>query len=210
MQSKMCTYNKNIFKKLIMLLIALLFSIYSSNAQDVSIYHTKLDTVHIKTGIIEYDGTEMILSYGKYDYNEMIDNHPEFVKDWTYNVKQAYHKHGGMQFVGEAGEDFYHLVYAHFMKKKNENKKIESEREALIEIFREINDMHGSIQGGTWFGHQYMRIMGIVEDELEEMLYRKERYDSKEKYSITKQKALFIASLRQFCEDELRNYELPT
>lgn len=200
MQSKMSYCNKITSTKLIILLLGLLFSMYScsnkqgiskdsssnkqdtlkdssSNEQDLSKYHTTLDTVHIKTGISSgyYDDEEWIISFTKDEYNKLVDNHPEFFYD-GYDVEEAYDNCSLHHFYGgQAGEDEYYLVYAHFLKNKNGDKELEKERKALLQIYREINYMHGSLRGGTGYGHKYIRISGIVEDDLEEMLYYLER-----------------------------------
>ncbi|CAD0007029.1 hypothetical protein FLACHUCJ7_03104 [Flavobacterium chungangense] len=64
-----------------------------------------------------------------------------------------------------------------------------------------INSLFGHFQyGGTYFGHQKMRILGYAEYSI--YLLPKENNEIEKTYDITKQKELYIKSLRQLIKDE--------
>jgi hypothetical protein len=56
--------------------------------------------------------------------------------------------------------------------------------------------------GGTYFGHQAKRILGYAEYSIS--LLPKKEEDFEKTYAITKQKELYIKSLRQLIDDESR------
>lgn len=164
---------------------------------DNSKYYTNADTLIITTEIGD------TLQYGKDDFNEIIDNHPELVSDNIQNPDQVFccsDKRDG--FGSEAGQDDYFILYAYFLKNKNGETKYSDRRKKLIEIFSNINSLFGHIEyGGTYFGHQQARIVGYVEFSV--YLYKQnETQGILKTYDITKQKELYIKSLRQLVSDE--------
>ena len=61
----------------------------------------------------------------------------------------------------------------------------------------------GSLNGGgTYYGHQYTRILGYAEWSI--YVY-KENGNYIKSYDITKQKGLYIRSLKQYLDDEVNN-----
>ena len=76
-------------------------------------------------------------------------------------------------FGGEAGQDEYFMLYALLLGKENERKaggqtaEIAEIRKNLNEIYRGINRMFGIvIGGGTYFGHEYARIVALTEYDI--------------------------------------------
>lgn len=158
-------------------------------------YHTKSDTVNIVTEIGD------TLVYCKSDFNQIIDNHPEFLNDFPTDPDEAYHCGNEGQFSSEAGRDNYCILYAYFLKQRNGVEKYAGQRRRLIGIYSNINSLFGNLQyGGTYFGHQTVRIMGYAEYSI--YLLPKTKEDIEKNYDIKKQKSLYIESLRQLIEDE--------
>lgn len=168
-----------------------------SNKIDNLKYYTTADTLIIANEIGD------TLKYGKDKFNEIIKNHPELVSDNIQNPDQVYHCNGETEgFNSEAGQDEYFMLYAYFLKNKNGDIKYSERRKKLIEIFSNINSLFVHFQyGGTYFGHQQARILGYAEFSV--YLYKQnETYGISKNYDITKQKELYIKSLRQLISDE--------
>ena len=168
----------------------------NTDKTDFSNHYTKLDTVFIKNERGE-------LFYEKAVYNQIIDQHPEFFQEYPDNPELSYYLNYDFEHFGsEVGQDNYYILYAYFLKKKNGEKELEKERKKLIEIYTNINSIFQQLQyGGTYFGHQYSRILGFAEFSL--YLMPKEKNEFQKTYPITKQKELYITSLRQLVKDEM-------
>ncbi|HMC99040.1 MAG TPA: hypothetical protein VKH37_02775 [Ferruginibacter sp.] len=164
---------------------------------DNSIYYITKDSLTI----IGQPGDT--LSYSKDEFNEMIDDHPELVSNNIHNPDQLYHCNGETgEFNSEVGQDNYFMLYAYFLKSKNGDTKYAERRRKLIGIYSNINALFQHFEyGGTYFGHQYARIPGYAEFSI--YLFRQnENYPLYKTYDITKQKDLYIKSLRQLITDE--------
>jgi hypothetical protein len=164
---------------------------------DKSKYYTTQDSVNIATEIGD------TLKYGKEEFNEIIDRHPELTEDYIQSPDYLYNCNGiEEKFSGEAGQDTYYLLYAYLLKNKNGDKKYSDIRRKLSDLYLNINSLFGHMEhGGTYFGHQYMRIPGYAEYSV--YLYKQsEAYGISKTYDITKQKELYIKSLRQLISDE--------
>lgn len=163
---------------------------------DNSKYYTQLDTLLVTTEIGD------TLQYSKVEFNEIVNNCPEFFNDYPENPDQAYYSGNGIEwFGGEAGKDHYYILYAYFLKQKNGVKNFAEQRQKLIDIYSHINSLFGQFEyGGTYFGHQKSRILGYAEYSI--YLLPKEKDNISKTYDITKQKQLYIKSLRQLIEDE--------
>ncbi len=167
-----------------------------TNKIDNSKYYTKQDTIIIATEIND------TLKYAKADFNAIVDKHPEFFQEYPDNPDQAYYNDNDRdEFGSELGQDNYYLLYAYFLKQKNGAEKYATQRKKLIDIYSSINSLFGYFQyGGTYFGHQDSRILGYAEYSI--YLLPKKKEDIQKTYDITKQKELYIKSLRQLIEDE--------
>lgn len=163
---------------------------------DNSKYYTKQDTISITTELGE------TLKFAKDDFNKIIDKHAEFFEEHPNKPDQAYVKINDKEdFGSEVGQDNYYTLYAYFLKQKNGEKKYEKERKNLIDIYLKINSLFQHFQyGGTYFGHQYSRILGYAEYSI--YLMPKSKEDIEKTYNITRQKELYIKSLHQLIEDE--------
>lgn len=169
----------------------------TSKKTDNSKYYTNQDTLVI---INEIGVTS---KYSKQEFNQLVDNHPEFVSDYVKDPDLTYYSNGEKEeFNSEAGQDGYYMLYAYFLKIKNGDTKYADRRKKLIDIYSNINSLFGHFEyGGTYFGHQGARILGYAEYSV--YLFRQnEAYSISKTYDITKQKELYIKSLRQLVSDE--------
>lgn len=167
-----------------------------SSKVDNSKYYTQQDTIEIA---IEIGDT---LKYAKSEFNNIVEKHTEFFEEYPKNPDQAYFKDNDKGvFGGESGRDSYYVLYAYFLKQRNGIEEFAQQRQMLIEIYSCINSLFGRFEyGGTYFGHQSVRILGYAEYSI--YLLPKGKGDISKTYDISKQKELYIKSLRQLIEDE--------
>ncbi len=163
---------------------------------DISKYITHLDTILIATEIGD------TLKYTKTEFNKIVNTHPEFFEEYPANPDQTYSKDNDKEeFNSEFGQDAYFALYAYFLKQKNGVEKHAHQRRKLINIYSNINSMFRQFEnGGTYFDHQKMRILGYAEYSI--YLLPKAKKVISKTYSIKKQKANYIKSLQQLIEDE--------
>lgn len=168
----------------------------NSKENRLSKHYIQTDSLIIHTEIGE------TARFSKKEINEIINNHPEFFDEFIRNPDLMYHKYvNGVDFGSEVGQDGYYLLYAYFLKQKNGNEKYASQRRRLINIYSNINALFQRFQyGGTYFGHQHVRILGYAEYAIYMMPKEGELTDKK--YNINQQKALYIKSLGQLIKDE--------
>ena len=168
----------------------------NSSERDLSEYHSEFDTIFFKTERGD------IYKYERTIYNQIIDNHPEFFSDNPEEPEVSYQISADFEnFGSETGEDNYFVLFAHFLKKKNGTENLKKERNKLIEIYTRINSIFQRLQyGGTYFGHQYYRILGLAEYSLYQMPKNNIKFEKT--YNISKQKELYIESIRQLATDE--------
>jgi hypothetical protein len=182
----------------------------SSYSRIDSALYTDKDSVVIAT-----EGRDTMV-FTKEEFNNIITGYPELYSEWpeppdiTYAIrginKQLIDTPGKVpiiSFESEAGQDTYYMLYAWFLQKeKTGEQKFAARRSNLIKIFTAINSLFGHIQyGGTYFGHQYKRIVGYAEYDIYWYSAREDHFAKG--YNIEKQKALYLASLRQLIEDEV-------
>lgn len=164
-------------------------------------YYTTLDSVKI-----EVDGDAWY--YSRQEYNGIVDDHPGFFESIVEYPDDLYYAgmHSGEpsfspEFGSEAGRDEYYVLYSHFVKKQQGDARYRECRKKLISIYNDINSLFGQFQyGGTYFGHQQYRIPAYAEYSV--YLYRSGENYREKTYDITKQKQLYIQSLRQLINDE--------
>ena len=173
-----------------------LIKVETTKKKNQSKHYTKLDTI-----IIETERGE-ILKYEKAEYNQMIDLHPEFFSAYPSPPKISYRlSYDYENNECEITQDIYFNLYAHFLKKKNDEIELKKERKNIIDIYTKINSIFQRLKyGGTYFGHQYSRILGFAEYSLFRMAKDKKEFNNI--YNISKQKSLYIESLQQLIKDE--------
>lgn len=164
---------------------------------DNSKYYTTKDTLLIVT---ENGDT---LKYGKDKFNHIVDNHPELFSEYPQDPYLSYYcREDKRDFESQVGQDDYFILYAQILKQKNGDVNNKVMRNKLIDIYTNINSLFQRFQhGGTYFGHQYAKISGYAEYSV--YLYSWSKDDIDKTYDITKQKELYIKSLRQLIEDEI-------
>jgi hypothetical protein len=167
-----------------------------------SSYHTSKDTL-----VITERGDTV--SYSKEEFNSIVDAHPELYSDEVRDPDLIYYNSPtDIRFASEAGQDGYYELYARFLKKRNGIQRYAERRKKLIAIYENINGIYGELQqGGTYFGHQYYRISGYAEYSV--YLYKISENNLEKTYDISKQKSLYIRSLRQLIEDEISPFAKP-
>ena len=159
-------------------------------------YYTTKDILIITTEIGD------TLQYYKNDFNKIVDKHSEFFEDYPDNPDQTYFNSNDQEeFGSEVGQDDYYVLYAYFLKQRNGVKEFVKQRQKLIDIYSNINSLFAYFEyGGTYFGHQSRRILGYAEYSI--YLLPKTKDNISKTYDITKQKELYIKSLRQLIIDE--------
>jgi len=111
------------------------------------------------------------------------------------NEKETY------TFGSEAGQDNFYLVYAYFLKKKNDEIKYHTERKTLIELYKTINEIYGALNyGGTFYGHQNKRLIGEAEYSVYCLIKNKPYFQKQ--YDFSKQKKYYLEGLKQYILDE--------
>ena len=169
---------------------------------DKAKYHTTLDTMSIATELGD------TLRFTNERFNKLVDGHEELYSDLVYNPDILYYDHAeNIDLGSEADQDAYYVLYAYFLKQKNGVDKYNTQRKTLINIYSHINSLFDHFQyGGTFFGHQRLRLVAYAEYSI--YLMPKKVEDSEKTYPITKQKELYIKSLRQLILDESKiDYE---
>lgn len=171
-------------------------SVSSNQKTDNSKYYATTDTIKISTESVG------VFTYSKKEFNQIVDNHPELFTDYWEDPDKKYYCNGeSKEFDSEVGQDDYYVLYAYFLKQKNGIDKYAKHRKKLIDIYTNINSLFQRFQyGGTYFGHQFTRILGYAEYSI--YLYSDQIDNFEKTYDITKQKELYIQSLRQLIDDE--------
>ena len=81
------------------------------------------------------------------------------------------------------------------------------QRKQLIDIYGNINLLFSNLNHvGTYFGHQSYRILGYAEYSISLL---KGKIDDSETYDITRQKDLYVKSLRQLIDDKMEVDDVP-
>jgi hypothetical protein len=108
-------------------------------------------------------------------------------------------------FGCEACQDEYFELYAYFLYKRDGGNLYSTQRTRLIKLYRGYQPYYVGLNGGgTYFGHQYKRILGYAEYSVYLYINNKDDYYHKT-YPIINQKELYIKSLKQYINDEIIN-----
>lgn len=146
------------------------------------------------------DTGEDSITYTKQTINNIIDQYPELVSKDIYHPDIVYHglRKKAIRFSSEVGQDEYYTLYAYFLNKRNDDSIILARSNQLTQTYELINSLFQKLQGGgTYFGHQLSRIQAYVAYDI----YQLQWSNQPSKKDISKQKALFIQSLRQIITD---------
>jgi hypothetical protein len=159
--------------------------------------YTTLDRVVISTQ------NRDTLVFTKKEFNQIIDSFPSlydegYISDPDINYSSVNRKN---MFVSEVGQDTYYILYAFFLR-QNLDVKYAPRRKTLTQIYDSINSIFSRLQGGgTFFGHQYRRIIAYAEYSVYWYSKRPDFFDKW--YAISEQKELYLRSLHQLVKDEL-------
>lgn len=167
--------------------------VFSKN--DNSKYYTTKDCIQISND-------RDTVTYTKEAFNQLIDEHPEFFNTVPEHPDLLYYSVGdGRQFGSELGQDEYYSLYAYFLRQRNNDKKYTELRNKITGIYRNINFLFNHFQhGGPHFWHQNARISGYVEYTIYQ--YSKNPDGFGKTYNISRQKEMYVQSLRQLVADE--------
>lgn len=194
----------------------------SSNITNNKIIDKKvtINTTTDSVCISNYPSTRLFVS--KEEYNEITSQRKEFFLDKFIDPDSTYFSYlkngNNTRFESEFGKDTYFLWYTYFIKMKYNASKYQKERQELIELYVEINNLNANLnRGGSFFAHNIPRIQAYVEWEIykNHMLQINCTKDFKIKFS--KQKSDFIATyiklidsvfLSDFWLNEEKNYRL--
>jgi len=134
-------------------------------------------------------------------FKKLLIRNPELNKEITAPPDIAYaFQSKNTDFQSEQGQDEYYLLYAYLLKARNGKSNYQAQRKNLINIYTAINSIFETLaHGGTYFGHQYLRIPGYAEYSVS--LCANTAFAKR--YTIDAQKNLYIKSLRQLISDEI-------
>ena len=153
------------------------------------------------------------VSYTKYGLIKVLNCFPEFVVGRTIHPDFLYAKKDCKpcvkdnsnilgSFDGEAGKDSFYILYFYFLKHKDGDEKYEMRRSTLIEIYRTLNEINGRLKyGGTYYGHQYKRILAYSEFSI--FKYISDSLQFAKKIGLSQQKQIFLSALKRDIEDEV-------
>jgi len=164
--------------------------------------------------VIIYDNGYEKLCYSKNDLNKIVKLFPTVNEQIVREPIEAYlfsgiwkeyinstNKKETYTFGSEAGQDNFYLVYAYFLKKKNDEIKYDPERKTLIELYKAINEIYGTLNyGGTFYGHQNKRLIGEAEYSVHCLIKNTTYYQKN--YNFSKQKKYYLEALKQYILDE--------
>jgi hypothetical protein len=181
--------------------IAKAHTLQPADVDSVNISTVNTDTIYITRGKLS-----KILKYYPGLTEEFIE-HPDIAYGKRgLQAKEEQDPDSYINFGSEQGQDSYYAIYAYYLKQRNGEYKYTAQRTKLVQLYRDINEIFGRLaQGGTYFGHQYIRILGYAEYSVDLYKSAEKYHDYEKRYKIDKQRTLFINLLKQYINDELDN-----
>lgn len=161
---------------------------------------TSLDTVYI----CNYPKIELYVL--KEDYNKIVIKRDEFFNNEFSNPDSYYTNYlkseNDKNFEGEFGADAYYQWYTYFLKKKYNPSIYKKEREDLLAIHNEINNLNALLKGGgSYFSHNIPRIHAYVEWNIYKKNILKNDIAEEPENEFLKKKSRFISSLKKNLND---------
>ncbi len=159
------------------------------------------DTINIST-----DDSD-VFKYSRGELKRILKKDPELDADVPYppDISWGESLKVSTDYDCEACRDDYYSLYAYFLRAKNGETKYREQRKKLIALYREINGLFGRLNGGgTYYGHQYARILGYAEYSI--CIFKDDDvYHFIRPYNVIKQKDIYLKSLERFIRDEVNN-----
>lgn len=162
------------------------------------------------------------ITYSKKEFNEIIDYFPTLNESVPVHPDISYAQSGyfrdikdsdgvkkHISFGSEVGQDRYYILYAYFLKQRNQGVLLDQRRKNLTTIYQAVNDIFALLNyGGTFFGHQQRRICGYVQFGVYQYKTGKDFFTVD--YDIAEQKNLYLKALRQVISDKIKtDNEIP-
>jgi hypothetical protein len=180
----------------------LLFSLVYCQIFGQKLTHNRLTPLSKDSLDISTIHSDKLIESKKY-LHDILERHPELKpNEFMFSPGYLYDHQGDPNFNCEACRDDYFQLYAYFLKPFNKGNLYQNKRENLVKIFRDILLINGKLNNGS-IGHQYNRAVGYAEYDIYLYLHYKDDY--RKMYDITKQKALYLALLKQRITDEVNN-----
>ncbi|OJW58173.1 MAG: hypothetical protein BGO55_22965 [Sphingobacteriales bacterium 50-39] len=179
----------------------------SHDAQNIKKYSVDSSLFTKKDSIVISFADRDTLTYSREEFNHIIVHFPMLYREFPSHPDEAYaaaleYPDTAYSFGSEVGQDNFYMLYAYFLSQKNKGPMLAGARDTLIRIFEAINHIYGQLNhGGTYFGHQYSRLIGNAEYEI--YILSEEPGWFKKDYPIVAQKAKFIDLIRQQITDEV-------
>ena len=156
---------------------------------------TSLDTVYI----CNYPKIELFAL--KEDYNRIVLKRDEFFNN-VFSNPDSYYKNylkskNDKNFEGEFGVDAYYQWYTYFIKKKFNTNFYQKEREDLLAIHIELNNLNALLKGGgSYFSHNIPRIHAYVEWNIYKKNILKNNIAEKPEIEFLKKKFFIVCKLK--------------
>jgi hypothetical protein len=160
------------------------------------------------------DAIEIVNKY--FDKNELQNhfrNYPELKLskivspyDLYEIVEKKSSEKGDNTFGCEADADYVYIVYASVLEKKNGIGKYAKERENIIRIFQNLNEIDGMLAGGgTGTGHMESRLYGKAEYKLYKVINNIDLVDSS--YNFSQSKNNYMKKIKKNVLKSLKSLE---
>ncbi|MCB0743855.1 MAG: hypothetical protein KDC67_08125 [Ignavibacteriae bacterium] len=164
---------------------------------DNSSHYTTLDSITIDNEL-GFNRT-----FSKEEFNKIIDDYPELFDKDILEPYRAYCDFGykkGLTSLSE--EDEYYIIYAYFLKQRKGHENYDEVRSKILDIYLTLNSFFGYLQyGGTYYTHNQAKILADAEYLID--LFPPDSQHVEYLKDISKQKSLYIMSLRQIIKDEV-------
>ncbi|MBS1520400.1 MAG: hypothetical protein JST50_05350 [Bacteroidetes bacterium] len=216
-------------RTLLLIMIATLFSCKNSAIKKNDNSKDTISNTHVlankEPNIISGNETDMVyistddgdtLGYTKGELRKILKAFPELTDEFprppdesyasAKNIRVDLGNNSTFSLDCELCRDDYYRVYAYFLKMSDGNEQYKVERERLIKLYRDIGFITARLENwGNGYGHLSRRILGYAEYSVYRLSADKNEGYFKKSYDIKKQKALYIAMLKQTIDDEVNN-----
>jgi hypothetical protein len=143
----------------------------------------------------------LILKYPKSEFDDLAQKYNQFFSDAPQSPDFTYlHDDNKPQFDSPQGQDHYYMLYAYFLKQHNGKQKYAPQRQQLMAIYNQINQLFRCFDGGgLYFEHQNTRLSAYAEYGV--ALWRREKPRALPDDDFKKQKQVYLKGLGQLMID---------